>query len=58
MCPFTGAMTLREKATIHQITTMLATSKNVLFGLNIFYSSQDMIKGQAEQEDMFSPLHA
>ena len=23
--------TLREKATIHQVTTMLATSKNVLF---------------------------
>ena len=25
--------------------------------LNIFYSSQDMIKDQAEQEAMFSPLH-
>ena len=27
------------------------------FGLNIFYSSQDMIKNQAEQKAMFSPLH-
>ena len=26
------------------------------FGLNIFYSSQDMIKDRAEQEAMFSPL--
>ena len=26
-------------------------------GLNIFYSSQDMIKDQAEQEAMFSPHH-
>ena len=26
------------------------------FGLNIFYSSQDMIKDQAEQKAMFSPL--
>ena len=24
-------LTLRKKATIHQVTTMLATSKNVLF---------------------------
>ena len=28
------------------------------FGLNIFYSSQDMIKDQAEQTAMFSPLHS
>ena len=27
------------------------------FGLNIVYSSQDMIKDQAEQNAMFSPLH-
>ena len=27
------------------------------FGLNIFYSSQDMIKDRAEQKAMFSPLH-
>ena len=27
------------------------------FGLNIFYSSQDMVKDWAEQEAMFSPLH-
>ena len=26
-----GKLTLRKKATIHQVTTMLATSKNVLF---------------------------
>ena len=25
------SLTLRKKATIHQVTTMLATSKNVLF---------------------------
>ena len=27
------------------------------FGLNIFHSSQDMIKDRAEQKAMFSPLH-
>ena len=26
-------------------------------GLNIFYSSQDMINDQTEQKAMFSPLH-
>ena len=28
-----------------------------VFGLNIFYSSQDMKKDRAEQKAMFSPLH-
>ena len=28
-----------------------------MFGLNIFYSSQDMIKDRAEQEAVFNPLH-
>ena len=28
---FTGLHTLNKQATIHQVTTMLATSKNVLF---------------------------
>ena len=28
------------------------------FGLNIFYSSQDVIKDQAERKAMFSPLLA
>ena len=31
--------------------------EHTLFDLNIFYSSQDMIKDQAEQEAMFSPLY-
>ena len=43
---------------MHQVTTVLATSKHVLFGLNLFYSSQDMIKDRAERKAMFSPLHA
>ena len=28
------------------------------FGLNIFYSSQDMIKVQTVRKAMFSPLHS
>ena len=33
-----GRLTLRKKATIHQVTTMLATSENVLFpGHNPLY---------------------
>ena len=29
----------------------------ILFGLNIFYLSQDMIKDREERKAMFSPLH-
>ena len=33
-----------------------ASQGEVALGLNIFYSSQDMIKDQTEQKAMFSPL--
>ena len=28
-----------------------------LLGLNVFYSTQDMVKDRAEQKRMFSPIH-
>ena len=57
---------------VFEMTTMSQNSMNVSawelanilmiswlwrLGLNIFYSSQDMIEDRAEQKDMFSPLH-
>ena len=39
--------------------TMEAATSMIEFGINIFYSSHDMIKGRAEQQAtcMFSTLH-
>ena len=43
-------LALYKKATIHQVTTMLATSKNVLFpGLNLLITSTDDIAQAPER---------